>query len=433
MSDPGLRDWSAAPRSAEPGRPALAPRAAGLPRLALVPPAPAVRDPNRFMPGIEALRGLAAIAVVVCHMWALTTATLFPGWQVVVGLGQWAVNLFFALSGFLLVSVFWTDGPRPSLREFYVRRFLRIAPAYWLSVVVLFLFLADRAVVFSEQGLRQALANLTFTQWLFPTTAGNLNVNGVYWTLSLEVVLYALLPAFAWLIARRPVVSGIGIIGVSVAYRLYVALDGRALEEVFFSSLPGTPEAAMRLFLVRQFPGIVSVMVLGMLLRWWIDHRPPAGPRRLAPGWLLVLLAPSVVLLAWVTLGNDYRQWAVFTSFDLWLGLLLLPALAYASADLAGQPAHWLRALMWLGRRSYGIYLWHFPIILLAFDRGAMFRPADTSWFWVRVAGAAGATVLLGALSFRFVEEPARRWGRRLGARGAPTGQPPLIAWRAAP
>jgi hypothetical protein len=182
MSDPGLREWSAAPRWAEPGR--TAPGATAVPHLTLVPPAAPVADANRFMPGIEALRGLATIAVVICHMWALTTASQFAGWQIVVGVGQWAVNVFFLLSGFLLVAYFWTDGPRPSLREFYLRRFLRIAPAYWLSVAVLYLFLADRSTVFSEQGLRQAVANFTFTQWFFPTTAGSLNVNGVYWTLS---------------------------------------------------------------------------------------------------------------------------------------------------------------------------------------------------------------------------------------------------------
>jgi len=427
MSDPGLREWSAAPRWAEPGR--TAPGATAVPHLTLVPPAAPVADANRFMPGIEALRGLATIAVVICHMWALTTASQFPGWQIVVGVGQWAVNVFFLLSGFLLVAYFWTSGPRPSLREFYLRRFLRIAPAYWLSVAVLYLFLADRSIVFSEQGLRQAVANFTFTQWLFPTTASSLNVNGVYWTLSLEMVFYALLPAFAWLIARRPVLSGIGLIGLSLGYRMYLAVDGVALENVFFKSLPDAPEGFMRLFLARQFPGVLSILALGMLLRWWVDHRSPASLQGLSLGWLLLLLAPSLLLLTGVLLGNDHRQWAIFTGFDFWLSLLVVPAVAYASANLLGAPTHSLRALMWLGRRGYGIYLWHFPIILLAFDRGAMVRPPDTSYFWVRVTAAVAATVVLGALSFRVVEEPARRLGKRLGKRraGAVEASPPPV------
>lgn len=417
MSDPGLRAWSPAPREAEPGRPAVAGPPA---RLELVPaPSADFSDPNRFMPGIEALRGIAAIAVVICHMWALTTATLFPGWQFVVGVGQWAVDVFFLLSGFLLVGYFWGDGPRPSLRDFYIRRFFRIAPAYYVSLAVLFLFFADHSVVFSDRGLRQVLANVTFTQWLFPTTVTSLDVNGVYWTLSLEIVLYALLPVFAYLIARRPVLSGVGLIGVSVAYRLYVALDAQPLQDFMFAALPDTPEPLMRLYLSRQFPGILPILVIGMLLRWWVNHRPVARLQGLSLGWLLLLLSPSLLLLGGIELGNDYTKWPVFTGFDFWLSLLLIPAVAYASADLAGSLTRSFRALMWVGRHSYGIYLWHFPVILIAFGRGPFLRPAETSFFWARVLLAVVVTLVLGAISFRFVEEPSRKFARRLCKRRA--------------
>jgi len=417
VSDPGLRAWSPAPRQAEPGRPAaeLPPP----PRLALVPPSTDVSDPNRFMPGIEALRGIAAIAVVICHMWALTTATLFPGWQIVVGVGQWAVDVFFLLSGFLLVGYFWGDGPRPSLRDFYIRRFFRIAPAYYVSLLVLFLLFADRAVIFSAQGLRQAVANVTFTQWLFPTTATSLNVNGVYWTLSLEVVLYALLPVFAYMIARRPLLSSVGLIAVCMAYRLYIAFDAQPLQDFAFAAQTETPEWLKRLFLARQFPGILPILVIGMLLRWWLNHRPVARLQGLSLGWLLLLLAPSLLLLAGIELANDYEQWPMFVGFDFWLSLLLIPAVAYASADLAGALTRPFRALMWIGRHSYGIYLWHFPVILVIFQRGTIVRPAETSFLWGRIALAVVMTLLLGALSFRLVEEPSRKFARRLCKRRA--------------
>jgi len=366
------------------------------------------------MPGVEALRGLAAVAVVICHLWALTTASTFPGWQLVVGVGQWAVDVFFVLSGFLLVGAFWGGGPRPSLRDFYVRRFFRIVPAYYVSLLVLFLFLADRSMLFTAQGLRQVLANITFTQWLFPTTATSLNVNGVYWTLTLEIALYALLPVFAYLIARRPVLAGIGLIGVSIAYRLWVALDAQPLQDFMFTALPDTPEGFMRLYLARQFPGLLPLLVIGMLLRWWMIHHRRAPRQDLALRWLLLLLAPSVVLLAGIELANDHTRWPIFVGFDIWLSLLLVPAIAYASTDLAGALTAPFRALMWLGRHSYGIYLWHFPVILVVFGRGPFLRPAETSFFWGRIALAVAVTLVLGVLSFRLVEEPGRRLGRRL-------------------
>jgi len=376
------------------------------------------------MPGVEALRGLAAVAVVVFHMWALTTLPRFPGSDFVIGLGVWAVDLFFLLSGFLLVQAFWELPRTQTLRQYYVRRIFRIAPAYYVCLALLFLGFANRGALFSSVGLKQVAANATFTQWFSPTTAASLNVSGVFWTLSIEMTLYAVLPLLAWAVARRPLVNGGLLFGAGLAYRAYVAIDPGWLQAKVFAAVPHQHEDLMRLFLLRQFVGVLPLFVVGMLLRWWLHFRP--GARRAAPVpgisvLLLVLLAvPSLAVLFPGLKAVDFHNTVLFASFDVAIVVLLVPALAYAGRTVSGRLSAPLAALVWLGKRSYGIYLWHFPAILVAFDRGPFERPPAMNNVGLRLAAAAAASVVLGAVSYRWVERPARRAGRRLADSMAP-------------
>ena len=360
------------------------------------------------------------MAVVAFHMWALTTLPRFPGSNFVIGLGVWAVDLFFLLSGFLLVQAFWEQPRTQTLRQYYVRRIFRIVPAYYVCLTVLFLGFANREVLFSSTGLKQVVANATFTQWLSPTTAASLNVSGVFWTLSIEMILYALLPLLAWLIARRPLLVGGLLFGVGLAYRAYVTIDPVWLQDRAFAAAPGQNEDIMRLFLLRQFVGVLPMFVVGMMLRWWLHYRPGARSAAPAPSisvlLLLALIVPSLAVLFPGMEAVDFHNGWLFASFDLAIVLLLVPALAYAGRSVSGRLSPAMAVLVWLGKRSYGIYLWHFPAILIAFNRGPFERPPDMSNVGLRLAAASAASVLLGALSYRWVERPARRAGRRLAA-----------------
>ena len=411
--------------------PAPAPAPAPLPsaplriaRLPLPEPEAPARPSSTvgWMPGVEALRGLAALAVVVFHVWALSAGPAFPGHVLVLGLGVWAVDLFFLLSGFLLVQSFWEVPRTSSLRQYYVRRVFRIVPAYYACIAVLFLLFAERDVLFSDAGLTQVLANASFTQWLSPTTSGSLNVSGVFWTLSIEMFLYALLPALAWLIAKRPLLLGGALFAIGVGYRVYVAIDAEWLQELVFRAVPGYPEPVMRLFLLRQFVGILPLFVVGMMLRWWLHYRParrlaPARPvERMSVAWLVVLAVPSVLVLNAVKEANDFTHAALFTSFDVAICVLLVPALAYAGRTVPGSLSFPTKALVWLGKRSYGIYLWHFPIILFVFDRGPFLRPPDQSHLAARLVAVTVLTLAFGALSYKWIERPGRQVGRRLAA-----------------
>ena len=218
-----------------------------------------------WYPGIEALRALAAVAVVIDHSWALANNSFSYGFGIIPGLGNWGVDLFFLLSGYLLADFFWST-PHRTTREFYVRRFFRIAPAYYVCIGILALFFAQHALLFSQAGLKQLLALLTFTQWLWPTTSTNLNANGSLWTLTIEMILYLTLPLLAWLISKRPVLASLGLTGLGVGYRLIIVFHGQWLQQWRFP--PGFDSGLARLYLSRQFIGLLPIFVLGIALRW---------------------------------------------------------------------------------------------------------------------------------------------------------------------
>jgi peptidoglycan/LPS O-acetylase OafA/YrhL len=383
---------------------------------------------HEWFPGIEVLRGFAATAVVIEHCWALSEGTGPPDTSflayILLGLGEWGVDLFFLLSGFLLAEFFWAGNGKRSTLEFYVRRFFRIAPAYYFCVAILFLFFAEHSLLFSVQGVKQIGANATFTQWLWPSTASNLNVNGSLWTLTIEMMLYAFMPLFAWLIAKRPVVACLTLAGLGLLYRLYVALDGTAYQNWRFGSSPGINNDVARLFLSRQFWGFIPIFVLGMGLRWALMHgylqrfvRPSArGPSMVVA---FVLLLPSLIILRECERASFYTHWIWYTFFDYVICLLMVPALLYAARPFTGQPKIALRGGVWLGERSYGLYLWHFPVILVFYGMGATQYPPQLSYIGLRITGIVIVSLSLAAVSYAFIEKPNRLHGRGYAKRVA--------------
>ena len=107
------------------------------------------------------------VVVIGVASWLPIVTRIQPVYWVVEGFGLWGVMLFFMLSGYLLADTFWRSEPA-DLRVYAIRRFFRIAPAYYVSLALLFLFFAGHRLVFSEQGAKQLLANATFTHYLFP-------------------------------------------------------------------------------------------------------------------------------------------------------------------------------------------------------------------------------------------------------------------------
>lgn len=373
-------------------------------------------DRRGWLPGIEAIRGIAALMVVLHHSWSLSTMPHFRGYQIIEGLGSLGVNLFFLLSGFLLADTFWRGGSERRLRIYWVRRAFRIMPAYYVNIGVLFLFFAQHALLFSEQGAKQLLANVTFTHYLLPGTSSSLNVNGALWTMTAEFLLYLLLPVMALPFLRAPKTAFLVLVTMGLGWRLVVALRGDWLRDLYFSGVgPGAPIES--LYLARQFFGLVPIFALGIGLKWLqvnghLDRLRERLPQRMTVVGLLLALVPPVLILVFTQRASFYTHWIWFTGFDFAMSVLLLPLLVLASQP-GWIPRNWLHRLsIWIGDRSYSLYIWHFPIILSVYGRGPLVAPADVTHIWWRLTLIIGLSLLAAHLSFTLIEKPGMAWGR---------------------
>jgi peptidoglycan/LPS O-acetylase OafA/YrhL len=379
-------------------------------------------DQSHWVPGIEVLRAIAASVVVVHHTYTLSDRAAFHGGNTVEGFGGWGVDIFFLLSSFLLCEYFWRPREKRSIVVFYVRRFFRIAPAYYAVVAILFLFLANHATLFSRVGVTQVIASFTFTQWLTPGTSSSLNVDGALWTLTVEMLLYLFIPLMALAVWKKPLFSVLAMIGFASAYRIWIAFSGEPLRSWLFGSGPAPAEPIVRLFLGRQFFGFLSLFAVGMGLRYLVvtkrlPQRWIGSMRRQSALLIIALLLPSVLLLQVVDQASDFQNWFPFTFYDLGLGLMAVPALVYASRPVTGSLSLLMRAGLWVGKRSYGLYLWHFPVVLSVYGRGPLAGPPQTSHLVIRLVIIWVLALGLASASYSLIEKPAMEYAKKLGKR----------------
>jgi peptidoglycan/LPS O-acetylase OafA/YrhL len=328
---------------------AAPPVAEGADRLA-GPPRPAA-SPSRLA-GIDGLRAIAALWVVLFHVRAFSGARLggVPGLDLLVRSGSAGVSLFLVLSGFCL-SIPFAAGrqQRFAAGRFLVRRCWRLLPAYYASLLVIVLVTAvwGGALGLEQYGgagmAAQVAAHATMTHTFFPGTFYALN--GAYWSLGLEWQLYLLLPLMVLAARRwgvRPVV--LAAIGVNVAYRIVLALLS-ARGVVAHGSLLDTA------VLPNLAPGRCAEFALGLVaaelyagggIRVWAARLRPA-PLLLVPLALLAVGDP----LSHLVFG------AVF---------FVLVATVLAQDNVVARLASW-RPLAALGAMSYSLYLVHQPMV----------------------------------------------------------------------
>jgi peptidoglycan/LPS O-acetylase OafA/YrhL len=325
---------------------------------------------------LDSLRSVAIGLVLVFHA---NEAWLPWGWA--------GVDLFFVLSGYLITSIVLKNGQTTGfLRQFYIRRGLRTWPIYYLLIGVLVLVSPFLVRPFFWSGLPYVL---TYTQNL-PGVWGPDSRFSAYvahtWTLAVEEQFYLVWPLLV-LAGGRRLVPALAVVCVcaSVLARskgvwfqsLFSQADGLAL---------GGWLAAIRLRERRVFgdearrwfsilPVVLTLSVLATL-GWRLGVRPGGGLRE-HPG--MIVLAFN---LFWVSLLNLVLDWA-------------------------GRPeTGWLRfrPLTRLGVISYGVYLYHFPLVLLAHEL------SDALGYWTRLNEfrlvACILTIPIAALSWRYIERP---------------------------
>ena len=330
-------------------------------------------------PGLDGLRAIAVLMVVVAH---------FDRGEFTYA-GTMGVTVFFTLSGFLITTLLLDESRRTgrvSLGGFYRRRALRLFPALAMMLfVVSLLTMADAPTDVSGGMVASVIGYVSNWFLLGNATDGVIHGGalGHTWSLAIEEQFYVLWPLVviaATRHGRRAVLT--------------VAATG-AVVSLLWALVSGRPNLASD---VEAYP-----LLAGCALAAWMAGRNIIRP----PAWLAGLaLTPLVPLM--IAAPNR----AIPQAF--------VPLLTLAAIWVVVQtPVRWLtvRPLTWVGRRSYGLYLWHVPIAYLWAHLAAPYP--------VIVATGVGAAFGMTALSWRYVETPFLRLKDRQAAR-ASTRRPPV-------
>lgn len=357
-------------------------------------------------PALDGMRALAALSVLVFHAGAVSFYNSTGTAGGLTARGDAGVTIFFLLSGFLLYRPFVAArmqgraGPAPA--RFYRRRLLRIVPAYWLALTALSLWPGLAGDPLSGDWWRYYL----FLQNLSPDTVQQ--GIGPAWTLCVEVSFYALIPLYAALAARL-----LG--GRRDAVRLELAV----LALLFAASLGlrawATHDAGRTaIVLLFTLPTFVTWFAAGMALA----VLSAAGARfRARPALCWGAAAAVYVALAYALgLPRGFLDGAVTTpralaehvGYALVAALLLAPAVFSGDTPVVRRVAA-NRVATWLGLVSYGIYLYHLPLIL-EIAPGQMRRLLVVGG-GVAIACAAVSYVVLERPVLRLKERPWRRTG----------------------
>lgn len=342
---------------------------------------------------VDGLRGLAALLVVFDH-------TVGGDW----GLGGWSqqnhgITAFALLSGFLLSGRFLKsrlDGrPAPPVLPYLRDRVARIYPGYWVALAI-----AALTVGLHAMGPGDAWRVITLTQTYGTDTA----FKGLSptWSLSLFLSFYLLLPAWAWLRSRadRGVGSPRRLLRREIAW-LAALIPLSLLVRATSATDPISPDPVFTLF------GRADWFAIGMIIAALaIGHsRGLLGSWAVAPGRRPGLVLLGALALTVLSALLPLRLEELRDQLDTGAGALLLAAAVLHGPRLIGiQRVLASRPARALGRWSYGIFLWGYIVGKAAtqIDPGIATAPHLAISF----AGA----ILLGAASWRFVEEPASRW-----------------------
>ena len=387
------------------------------------------------LPALDAMRAVGSIAVLLTHVGFQTGMTVNTSLGAVVARLDIGVALFFGLSGLLLVLP-WADtaflpDPTPSTRSYLWRRALRILPAYWIAVVAALALLPDN----DNASPATWVSNLLLVQIYSP----GLIAPGLtqMWSLATEVAFYLCLPLIAAglvRLARRwglpgALVGALALGLVGLAWIAWVqttdAVDsgvatlwlpgylpwfgvGLALGFVVAAHRAGQGGAVARtLHGMARAPWSVWAVALGVFL---VSSTPMAGPRGLAefrsPGEALTKTALYALVVALILVPATFGSQGV------------------AHRILVSAP------MRWLGRISYGIFLWH--LIVLAFAFQALHIFYFTGEFAKVAAVTLTGSIVLAQLSWALVEQPIQRWGRRRSARARRLSPAPTAALPAA-
>lgn len=337
-----------------------------------------------YRPALDGLRALSVLVVVVLHAWP----SILPG-------GWVGVEVFFVLSGYLITALLLTEHDRTgtiSLGRFYLRRVLRLLPALAVTIVIALVLSLTVRPDLAALTERQAIAAALYVANWYVAAGHSGGLLNHTWSLSLEEQFYLVWPVLLWgLLAlggrRLALIGAVAGIGLIFVHRLsmhsdalYFRTDTRG-DALLLGCAVALAERLGAFTHVRAHIVTACAIVGGVLLA-----------------------------LTAATIASMTNAPADFTIVDLAAAAVVV-AVAVVPTALA-RPLSW-SPLVWVGQRSYGIYLLHFVVV------GGLDRAPGLLTLMLAVP----LSLLAAGVSYRYVERPFLRMKGRL-ADGQPATRP---------
>lgn len=323
--------------------------------------------PLRYNPSLDGLRAISIIAVVLFHC----DVTGFNG-------GFIGLDVFFVLSGFLITSLLADEYRNGGIDagRFYARRALRLYPSLLLMLVV-YLAVAPFAWPKDDAWMSAAFAAVYLMDYAM-AFGGNVSLPvGHTWSLGVEEKFYLLWPLALPLLlrTRRPIVWLLVAFLVVTTWRYY-AIANWKWQQAYFS-----------------FDTRMSGILLGAIAA--LSHLRMSRPT------VAVACVALAILMAVPSLPKTNQAGAV--TLGITLAELSAFVLVCYAADQSKAPFLAWTPVVYIGRLSYGIYLWHFPALILVSGMDP----------WVRLATTILFAVTMAAMCLHWIDEPIKRWRAR--------------------
>jgi peptidoglycan/LPS O-acetylase OafA/YrhL len=343
-----------------------------------------------YRPELDGVRGISILLVLGLHF----TPALMPG-------GYLGVDIFFVLSGFLITSLLleeWARKDSISLKDFYIRRGLRLGPAliFYLSLLGLY-----SLVFLKPENAREIYLGILLTlsyvsNWVIALKPNlPLGILAITWSLAVEEQFYFVWPLLLIFLLnsklkRRWILVALSAAVVAIAARrgmLWIA--GASVKRLYYAT-------------DTHADGLLLGCLAGCLVSWNLLPRklPELGLKGAA-----LICALFIGYLAFSTRRDSAWLYAGGYSLVALAVTIALTVIVCRPPVLAATILRF-RPLVWIGRISYGLYLWHWPVRGLIFGKSA--QPSIK-----QIVGGIGLSFAITTLSFYFIEQPFLRWKKR--------------------
>ena len=358
---------------------------------------------TRYLPSIDSLRALAVLAVIIYHI----DVNYLPG-------GFLGVDLFFVLSGYLISSLIIKEYKKTgtlNLYNFYMRRARRLLPAVYFMITVCLLFM----VLFNGVLLRKSHLDAVFgyiysSNWWYIfhkldyfDSFGAQSPFKHLWSLAIEEQFYMFFPLIFLIFNRRKKEEGqssslnknfiyivLGLILISLGTHILL-FDINNINRIYF----GTDTRAFSLLV-----GVVGALVYPM------DKLSSPTNAKESVLYSVVSLTSISTLIAIMFYTSEYNTWLYRGGFLLVAVLGLIIIISSGKQHTFISKALSFRPIVFIGKISYSLYLWHFPIIVLTTPVSEIGNP-NLFYVTLRII----LTFIAATLSYLFVETPIRKLG----------------------